>query len=137
MRVSLMRCSYFGAAALGVVALLFTLVGAAGAEAPTTTETWYFHPAQTFTTSSEVTHGFTYKTAVRPPIKTDGSSNWPAKRGVIPVQFDLLAAPTTTTTTTKTYDPPVWHSLQSDGSVSYATALFAKCTRLCASQGHA
>jgi hypothetical protein len=50
---------------------------------------------------------------VRPPINADGSSNWPAKRGVIPVQFDLLAAPTTTTTTTRTYNPPVWESLNS------------------------
>src|SRR4051794_11955367 len=45
----------------------------------------------------------TYKTAVRPPINADGSSNFAARRGVIPVQFDLLAAPTTTTTTIKTY----------------------------------
>jgi hypothetical protein len=75
--------------------------------------TWYFRPDQTFTTSTVTTQGFTYQTAVRPPINTDGSSNWPAKRGVIPVQFDLLAAPTTTTTTTKTYDLPVWQSLQS------------------------
>jgi hypothetical protein len=89
------------------------------ASASTTTGTWYFHPAQTFTSSSIITHGFTYQAAVRPPINADGSSNWPARRGVIPVQFNLLAAPTTTTTTTTTYDPPVWQSL-SDGSVSYA-----------------
>jgi hypothetical protein len=80
--------------------------------------TWYFRPDQTFTTSTVVTHGFGYQSAVRPPINADGSSNWPAKRGVIPVQFDLLAAPTTTTTTTKTYDPPVWQSLH-DGSWPY------------------
>jgi hypothetical protein len=120
---------FFAAAALGALALLFTVVGAAGAETPTATGTWYFHPAQTFTSSSVVTHGFTYQAAVRPPINADGSSNWPAKRGVIPVQFDLLAAPSTTTTTTKTYDPPVWQSLQSDGSVSYATfCLVPLCT---------
>jgi hypothetical protein len=66
---------------------------------------------------------------VRPPINADGTSNFPARRGVIPVQFNLLAAPTTTTTTTKTYDPPVWQSLQSDGSVSYATfCLVPLCT---------
>jgi hypothetical protein len=45
---------------------------------------------------------------------------------VIPVQFDLLSAPTTTTTTTKTYDPPVWQSLQADGSVSYAQICLVK-----------
>jgi hypothetical protein len=83
------------------------------ASAADTTGTWYFRPDQTFTSSSVVTHGFTYQTAVRSPINADGSSNWPAKRGVIPVQFDLLAAPSTTTTTTKTYAPPVWQSLQS------------------------
>jgi hypothetical protein len=86
---------------------------AAGASAGPPAGTWYFRPDQTFTSSSVVTHGFTYQAAVRPPINADGSSNWPAKRGVIPVQFDLLAAPSTTTTTTKTYDPPVWQSLQS------------------------
>jgi hypothetical protein len=113
--------------ALAAIAAL--LLPASGALASTTTGTWYFHPAQTFTSSSVVTHGFGYQTAVRPPINSDGSSNWPAKRGVIPVQFDLLAAPTTTTTTTKTYDPPVWQSLQADGSVSYATfCLVALCT---------
>jgi hypothetical protein len=78
---------------------------------------------------------------VRPPINADGSSNWPSKRGVIPVQFDLLAAPTTTTTTTKTYDPPVWQSLNSDGSVSYAgldlssTLTFNDITNLSATYG--
>jgi hypothetical protein len=68
---------------------------------------------------------------VRPPINADKSSNWPAKRGVIPVQFDLLAAPSTTTTTTKTYNPPVWESLQQSpgvgvpGSWSYAGLLLS------------
>jgi hypothetical protein len=102
------------AAALTVSAMVLPVTAAAGDPAGT----WYFRPDQTFTTSSVVTQGFSYQSAVRPPINTDGSSNWPAKRGVIPVQFDLLAAPSTTTTTTKTYDPPVWQSLQ-DGSWPY------------------
>jgi hypothetical protein len=93
----------------------------APASAATTEGTWYLRPDQTFTTTSVVTHGFSYKSAVRPPINADGSSNWPAKRGVIPVQFDLLSAATTTTTTTKTYDPPVWQSLK-DGSWPYTFA---------------
>jgi hypothetical protein len=84
-----------------------------------TTGTWYSYPPQTFTTETSTTTATAYKSAVRPPINANGSSNWPAKRGVIPVQFDLLAAPSTTTTTTKTYDPPVWKSL-SDGSYSLA-----------------
>lgn len=96
--------------------LAFTFVGGASALAATTTGTWYSYPPQTSTTSSVVTPGFTYQTAVRQPINADGSSNWPAKRGVIPVQFDLLSAPNTTTTTTKTYDPPVWESIGSDTS---------------------
>ena len=115
-----------------LLASIAALLPAVSVSASTTTGTWYFHPAQTFTTSSVVTHGFTYQSAVRSPINADGSSNWPAKRGVIPVQFDLLAAPTTTTTTTKTYDPPVWQSLQADGSVSYATFCLVA---LCASPG--
>lgn len=110
---------------LGVIlalgGLVVTGLMASPASAATTTGTWYSYPAQTFTTSEVITHDFTYQSAVRPPINADGSSNWPAKRGVIPVQFDLLAAPTTTTTTTKTYDPPVWESLQGvPDSVSYA-----------------
>jgi hypothetical protein len=107
------RKKHLGASlVLGALVAAGLLVSPASAT-PTTTGTWGFHPAQTFGTSTVVTQGFAYKSAVRPPINTDGSSNWPAKRGVIPVQFDLLAAPTTTTTTTKTYDPPVWESLNS------------------------
>jgi hypothetical protein len=100
---------FASAALVGSVMLLpAALVSASSADG-----TWYFRPDQTFTSSSVVTQGFAYQSAVRAPINADKSSNWPAKRGVIPVQFDLLAAPTTTTTTTKTYDPPVWKSLAS------------------------
>jgi hypothetical protein len=116
---------------LGVMVALAIAILAMAASAPasTTQGTWYFHPAQTYTDTTVTTTGTAYKTVVRPPINADGSSNWPAKRGVIPVQFDLLAAPTTTTTTTRTYDPPVWQSLQADGSVSYATfCLVPLCT---------
>jgi hypothetical protein len=37
---------------------------------------------------------------------------------VIPVQFDLLAAPSTTTTTTKTWNPPVFESIGSDANTA-------------------
>ena len=37
---------------------------------------------------------------MRSPINADGTSNFPKRRGVIPVQFDLMAAPSTTRTTT-------------------------------------
>jgi hypothetical protein len=108
-------------AMLAAIAALLLPASSAIAADPTTTGTWYFHGPQTFTTTTTTTPGTPeYKSAVRPPINADGTSNFPAKRGVIPVQFDLLAAPTTTTVTTKTYDPPVWKSLGSDGSVSYA-----------------
>jgi hypothetical protein len=92
----------------------------ASATTPSTTGTWYSYPPQASMTEISTTTGTTYQSAVRPPINADGSSNWPAKRGVIPVQFDLLAASSTTTTTIKTYDPPVWESIQADGSYSYA-----------------
>jgi hypothetical protein len=90
------------------------------ASIPPTTGTWYFRPDQTFTSSTVVTHGTTYQTAVRPPINADGSSNWPSRRGVIPVQFNLLVASTTTTTITKTYDPPIWKSLASGWPYTFA-----------------
>ena len=100
-------------AVLLIASLLVTPALASPSAVASAQGTWYLRPDQTFTTSSTVTQGFTYQSAVRPPINADGSSNWPAKRGVIPVQFDLLSAPTTTTITTKTYDPPVWQSLSS------------------------
>src|SRR4051794_36325264 len=100
-------------ALLGMCGLLLALAG--NAAAATTTGTWSSFPPQTSTTQTTTSAGTpTYKTAVRPPINADGSSNFAARRGVIPVQFDLLAAPTTTTTTIKTYSPPVWESIGSD-----------------------
>jgi hypothetical protein len=110
-----------GLAVVTMGALVTLLVGGAAA-ATSTTGTWYSYPAQTPTISTVVTHGFAYQTAVRQPINADGSSNFSARRGVIPVQFDLLSAPTTTTTTTTTYAPPVWESIGSQGplTVSYA-----------------
>lgn len=99
--------------------------GLASLASATTTGTWYSYPPQPSTSADVVTQTYSYKTAVRPPINVDGSSNWSSRRGVIPVQFDLLVAPSTTTTTTTTYDPPVWQSLQLDGSVSYAGLLLS------------
>lgn len=101
--------------ALAAGALLGAGLLAVPATASTTTGSWTFHGPQTFSTqTAEVAGPTAYKSAVRAPINADGSSNFSAKRGVIPVQFDLLAAPTTVTTTTKTYDPPVWQSIGSD-----------------------
>ena len=113
-----MRKVFTGVTAFAAMLLLAL---PATASATPTTGTWYSYPAQTTSTETSTTTGPTaYKSAVRPPINADGSSNWPAKRGVIPVQFDLLAAPSTTTTTTTTYGPPVWESIQADGSYSFA-----------------
>jgi hypothetical protein len=94
----------------------------------TTTGSWQFYPGQTYTDApgAPVPGDTVYKTVVRPPINSDGSSNFPAKRGVIPVQFDLLAATSTTATTTRTWDPPVWQSIGSDSETGndYTFALF-------------
>jgi len=112
---SLRRRKRLGALGGGVSLLVAGLLVVPAAASSTTTGTWYFRPDQTYTETTTTTAGPPmYKSAVRPPINSDGSSNWPAKRGVIPVQFDLLAAPTTTTTTIRTYDPPVWKSVEGE-----------------------
>src|SRR3954470_8538616 len=105
------RLGFLGGAAL---VLAGGWLASPASATPLTTGTWYSSPPQASTTTTTSSSSSVYKSAVRAPINADGSSNWPAKRGVIPVQFDLLAAPTTTTTTTKTYDPPVWESIGSD-----------------------
>jgi hypothetical protein len=82
--------------------------------------TWDMYPPQTFTDSSVTTTTTSYRAAVRGAVNADGTSNFSAKKGVVAVQFDLLAAPSTTTATTRTYAPPVWESVQGTGSVSFA-----------------
>jgi hypothetical protein len=61
----------------------------------TTNGTWSLSPAV----------ATTYKTQVNQPINSDGSSNFPAKRGVIPVSFSLSTAP----------GPAIFQSIGSDG----------------------
>ena len=61
-----------------------------------------------------------YTAQIRQPINPDGTSTWPAKRGVIPVQFNLTAAPATETrtvtkTTTAVTKVPSFQSIGSDG----------------------
>jgi len=106
--------------------MVFTLAGTASATGATNKGTWYLRPDQTFTSASVVTHRFAYQTAVRSPINPDKSSNWPAKRGVIPVRFDLLVAPNTTTSTTKTYATPVWQSLESGWPYTFVQLCLVK-----------
>ncbi len=60
-----------------------------------------------------------YNAQIQQPINPNGSSTWPAKRGVIPVQFKLTASPTTeqrtvTTTTTTITKVPSFKSIGSD-----------------------
>lgn len=122
---------------LSACALIATLAPAAFAADPATDGTWYFRPDQTYTDDPTVVNGTSYRSEVRGAINVDGSSNWSAKKGVIPVQFDLYAAPSTTTTTTRTYDPPVWES-DSDTPYTFlqfqpsATLAFADITNLSA-----
>lgn len=119
----------FRIGALGVAAALLPL-GVAFAPAHSTEVatpgSWTFYPGQDHTDSTSSAPGSTvYKTAVRPPVNADGSSNFVAKRGVIPIQFDGFAATSTVVTTTRTYDPPVWQSVGSTADagddVTYAT----------------
>jgi len=63
---------------------------------PVTAGTWDLYPVQ----------GLSYTTKVRPPINADGSSNWPKKKGVVPVQFDLYA----------TTGPAVFESIYTDNT---------------------
>lgn len=105
---------------LAILSLLMGLVAAQVTATVPTQGTWTMDPPQTFTDSSVTTTTTSYKAAVRGAINADGTSNFSAKKGVVAVQFDLLAAPATTTTTTRTYAPPVWESVQSTGSYSVA-----------------
>ena len=49
----------------------------------------YAHVEGTWAT--DVVQEPVYETVVRPPINSNGSSNFPKKRGAIPIQFDLLS----------------------------------------------
>ena len=110
-----MKRRFFGAMALVVLTGAIALMTGAAGATPTSTGTWTLYPAQTDTTTTGTPVTSTaYRTAVRPPINADGSSNWPRKRGVIPVQFDLLAGTKTVTTTTRTIGPVVFESIWSD-----------------------
>jgi hypothetical protein len=92
----------------------FVAMGAAGAASaspmPGTTGpgSWSFDPgtgsnAISTTTGPPMTSTSTvYQAQIQQPINPDDSSVWPAKKGVIPVQFYLQQATKTTTTTTPT-----------------------------------
>jgi len=99
--------------ALGLAGLCAVILGSAGADA-SRPGSWTLAPPQTSNTSTTTSTSTAYKTMVRAPINADGSSNWPKRRGVIPVQFDLQSATKTTTTTTTTYGPVKFESILAD-----------------------
>lgn len=76
--------------------------------------TWGLYPAQSVTTSNSTATSTAYQAKVRAPINADGTSNFPKKRGVIPVQFDLESATRTVVTTTTTTGPARFESILSD-----------------------
>lgn len=88
---------------------------------------WTLYPAQTDTTNTSSVDSTVYQAAVQQPINADGTSSWPAKRGVIPVQFSLSSATKTVTTTTETIGPVVFESILSDSDTSndYSALSFA------------
>jgi hypothetical protein len=127
-RTSAARWSTVGVLGTAGALLSLCLMTPASAASPAIAGTWSSGPDQTYTDTTSILPGPTaYQTAVRAPINADGSSSFRAKRGVLPVQFDLFAAPTTTTTVTRTYDPPVWESILSDTDPAddYSFASFA------------
>jgi len=98
---------------IAVISTVFLFTAQVSAS-PTTTGSWIAYPGQSVSTSTTTSTHAVYQASVRSPINADGSSNWPKKRGVIPVQFDLSSAIATDTTTTTTVGPFVFESIGSD-----------------------
>jgi hypothetical protein len=121
-------------ALVGVVAagLMLTTAQVASAEETTSVELksvalgggWTIQSPTTITKTTSVEQsletqgGVQYASQVQQPINPDNSSVWPAKRGVIPVQFKLTKADTTEqrTVTTTTVDTLLDPSFKSIGS---------------------
>ena len=92
--------------------------------------TWELFPEQSSSDNDVTTTKLLYQAKVRPPINADGSSNFPKRRGVIPVQFDLESATKTTVTTTTTTGPVVFESITTDANADndYSYLSFALTT---------
>ncbi len=75
---------------------------------------WTLSPEQSVSSTTTTTTETLYQARVRPPINADGSSNFPKRRGVIPVQFNLESATRTLVETTTTVGPVVFQSIWSD-----------------------
>jgi hypothetical protein len=125
---------------VGIVAAGLMLMSAGAASAAPTVEnefdnivvgnSWWLESPTEITTdistsSSSVSREgpSVYTSQIQQPINPNGSSTWPAKRGVLPVQFKLSASPTTetattTTTTTAVTKVPSFESIGSDSDSS-------------------
>jgi hypothetical protein len=114
--------SLLAAAALTVSAMVSP---ASAITTPTTTGTWHLVPPQSHTSTTATTTSTIYKTLVRPPINADGSSNFPKKRGVIPVQFDLQSATRTDVATTTTTGPVIFESIIDNDPATYPYSYLA------------
>jgi hypothetical protein len=129
--MSRIRTALVGTVAAG---LLLMSAGTASADVTTKTEfdnialgnSWWLESPTEITTDVSTTEksesrdgASLYNSQIRQPINPDNTSTWPAKRGVIPVQFNLTASPTTetattTTTTTAVTKIPSFQSIGSD-----------------------
>jgi hypothetical protein len=124
-------------AALAAAALMALAAGVAPASATSSSVTefdniaigdnWWLESPTEITTDVQATQKTetrngslsSYNAQIQQPIDPNGSSTWPAKRGVIPIQFKLTASPTTeqrtvTTTTTTITRVPSFKSIGSD-----------------------
>lgn len=101
------------AAALLAAVAAFAIPSSATAVTPI--GTWELIPAQSDTAGTPVN---SYMTAVRQPINADGSSVFGAKRGVIPVQFDVLSG----TATPHTIGPVVFESINGGNDPTTASS---------------
>jgi hypothetical protein len=98
---------YFAGIAVAALAVGSALaLGGQGAGATALTGTWSLDAPST--TTGPVTSNV-YTAAIQQPINADNSSVWPAKRGVIPVQFTVTQAFKTTTTTSYTFESLLGH----------------------------
>ena len=124
------------AAALAAAALIALAAPAASASSSTATkfvntqiaDGWWLESPTEITTDvtsesspEEQITGSTYKAQIQQPINPDKTSSWPAKRGVIPVQFKLTKSDTVqkrtdTITTTTVTRRPSFKSIWSDGN---------------------
>jgi hypothetical protein len=94
------------AAVLGGTGLALVLGGASAGAATSLGGSWYQDLPCT-TSQAQTVHdpvvgatGHKYSAQIQQPINPDNTSVWPAKRGVIPVQFKVTDTPATTTSTT-------------------------------------